>query len=51
MKEITIKLIIENTEYIQETIDFIKNEMPWEYEAWASEWEDEWGEYDGSNID
>jgi hypothetical protein len=34
-----------------DAIEFIKNEIPWEYESWEIYWEDEWGEYDGSNID
>lgn len=47
--DIKHKIVIDKN--YSNAIDFIKNEMPWEYEAWASEWEDEWGEYDGSNID
>ena len=30
---------------------FMKNELPWEYDAFKDEWDEEWGEWDETTID
>lgn len=42
--------IISKNDY-KTVYEFMKNEIPGEYEAWVDEWDDDWGEFDENTID